>query len=93
MNRLPLAFVFLSFAIQCGADQPKRVVTYQTLPGSTTRDWRAPTKVTKGTRRWRAKTARNRQKASESRGISWKSHYLKSDDPLANLIARFSDHP
>jgi hypothetical protein len=65
MNRLPLAFVILSFAIQCGAEQPKRVVTYQTLPGSTTRDWRAPTKVTEGsftyqtlpgstTRDWRA---------------------------------------
>jgi hypothetical protein len=33
------------------------------------------------------------EKVTKSRGTSWKSHYLKSNDPQANLNARFSDHP
>ena len=33
------------------------------------------------------------EKVSKSRGTSWKSHYLKTNDPLANLNAGFSDHP
>ena len=33
------------------------------------------------------------EKASESRGTSWKFHYLRTNDPLANLNACFSDHP